>query len=345
MESGRLGCGSVTAFHAAFPGFKMDESYRVRSLISTCPNIDLRVLHLSGNNLAQHIGQFVRDADEPVQSPTGFAHWSVLKAIHENGCKVTINGQGADEAWAGYGRNVIGYQLLDQLLLSPFAFARQFIAAKRIMPVSPTGLVAQVAKAALGRRAASYIRSKYLEDTWDALTPRFNDEHSAYLPEQRANFRRRNMEAHLRSQIEDYGFTQILHYEDHSSMAHSVEMRSPFVDYRLMELAFRMPDSMKLDMGVTKRVLREAFRNRMPSEIVESHRKIAFNTPVDEWLKRSDMAAVISDLLDSAEFRQRPIWNAEVIKRHFEIGNLEKFPLWRFVNLELWARTYGITNL
>lgn len=345
IEAGGLGCESVTAFHAAFPGFKMDESYRVRALISTCPKINLRVLHLSGNDLAQHIGNFVYDADEPVQSPTGFAHWSVLKAIHETGCKVTINGQGADEAWAGYGRNVIGYQLLDQLLRSPLAFVRQFSAAKSIMPVSQTGLLAQVAKAALGRRAASYMRSKYLEDVWDALTPLFHTEHSSYLPGQRARLRPRNMDAHLRAQIENYGFTQILHYEDHSSMAHSVEMRSPFIDYRLMELAFRMPDSMKLDMGVTKRVLRKAFEHRLPSEIVASHRKIAFNTPVDEWLKSSGMKHVITDLLGSAEFKNRPIWNAAVVTRHFETGNLAKFPIWRFINLELWARAYKISNL
>ena len=128
-------------------------------------------------------------------------------------------------------------------------------------------------------------------------------------------------------------------------MAHSVEIRSPFIDYRLMEFAFRLPDAMKLDRGVTKRVLREAFKDRLPEQIVNNRQKIGFNTPSSEWYRSPSMQVLLKDLFSSTAFNGRTIWRGGHIKEQFERENWLKFPLWRFISLELWARAYGIENL
>ena len=150
----------------------------------------------------------------------------------------------------------------------------------------------------------------------------------------------------MRYNIQYQGFNQILHYEDHSSMQSSIEMRSPFIDYRLMELAFSLPDKMKMDNGVTKKILREIFKGKLPSSVTDNHLKIGFMTPFDNWMDQEGMKNFTTGLLNSDSFRKKKILRPEKIKNVFE--NREKypkFPYWRIINLELWSQQYGINNL
>jgi asparagine synthase (glutamine-hydrolysing) len=268
-----------------------------------------------------------------------------MKEIRNQGTKVLINGQGADEAFAGYGRYAVGYRLLDSLLTSHSEFLQQFGGARKTMGFSMTMLISQLIKACFGRKAVSNFRARFMDRTLGVLSSRFHIEHRDHLDDLGATFRKRNMDRHLRGQLEHYGFNQILHYEDMSSMAHSIEIRSPFIDYRLIEFAFRIPDSLKLDNGITKRILRDSFKGRIPEKIVGNHFKIGFNTPFDEWIRTTEMQMLLKELFNSPEFTGRSIWKAQAIRENFEKGNWTKFPLWRFINLELWARAYGINNL
>jgi asparagine synthase (glutamine-hydrolysing) len=345
ISGGKLGPESVTAFTARFPGYELDETPTVLELMKSCPGIKLQQLVIGGEDLARHLSDFAYQMDEPVYSTTSFAHWSLMKEVRKQGIKVVINGQGADEALAGYGRYAIGYRLLDCLLESPGQFLRQAHAARSTMGFGIRMLGAQLVKAAVGRRIASIWRSRHSERTHLALSPQFRVAHRDQLPDLKATLEPHNLDRHLRGQLELYGFNQILHYEDHSSMAHSVEIRSPFIDYRLMEFAFRLPDAMKIDMGVTKRVLRGAFRDRLPGEIIGNGKKIGFNTPSCEWFRSEGIQALLTDLFSSKAFNSRKIWRGHYIKEQFERENWLKFPLWRFINLELWARAYGIGNL
>ena len=345
IAEGRLGPESVTAFTARFPGYELDETPLVLELMKTCPGIRLQQLVVGGEDLARHLPDFAYQMDEPVYSTTSFAHWSLMREIRKQGIKVVINGQGADEAFGGYGRYAVGYRLLDLLLQSPLEFVRQTKAAKELMGFGGCMLLSQVVKAAVGRKMASIWRSRYGDGTHRALDPGFHRKHSGRLPDLKATLRPDNLDRHLRGQLEHYGFNQILHYEDHSSMAHSVEIRSPFIDYRLMEFAFRLPDAMKINMGVTKRVVRGAFKDRLPERIVGNRQKIGFNTPAGEWFRSPGIQTLLKDLFSSAAFNGRTIWRGRYIKEQFERENWLKFPLWRFISLELWARAYGIENL
>ncbi len=345
IARGDLSRESVTAFTAHFPGYALDETDVVREFLKTCPGISLKVLEIGGVDLAANLAGFVYQMDEPVYGTTSFAHWSLMREVRGQGIKVVINGQGSDEAFAGYGRYAIGYRLLDSLLASPAEFLRQLGGARQTMGFGMGMLLSQLAKACLGRKTVSRWRADFVEGTLGTLDPQFRIEHDHHLGNLGATIKPRNLERHLRGQLEHYGFNQILHYEDHSSMAHSVEIRSPFIDYRLMEFAFRIPDSLKLDLGVTKRVLRESFKGRLPGAIIGNHRKIGFNTPFEDWMRSPEMQTFLKDLFNSPEFNGRTIWRARFIREKFEREDWVKFPLWRFINLELWARAYGIENL
>ena len=155
-----------------------------------------------------------------------------------------------------------------------------------------------------------------------------------------------NLRHHLRTQLLSYGFNQILHYEDQSSISESVEIRSPFIDYRLMEFAFHLPDEALFSDGVTKRVLREAFAARLPSIIVGNHRKIGFATPFETWMREPASRQLVESLVHSPEFRSRRIWDAGKLARRLldPRSASQGFPVWRFLNAELWLRLNGIHN-
>lgn len=346
IEAGWLGCDSVTAFTAIFPGLKHDESVRARELISTCKHVQHVELTPTADDLIKDVQTFVAGIGEPVQSTTSFVHWQIMRAVHERGIKVIINGQGADEALAGYGPYIVGYRLLDTLLSQPWKLFSQARGMQEKMGFSATMLLAQTAKAMLGRRAASHWRAARVEGGTQVLSPAFIQQYDSNLADSMMTFSSRNLDQHLRGQIEYYGFNQILHYEDHSAMMGSIEMRSPFVDYRLMEFAFSLPDRLKFENGVTKRIQREAFADRLPKFIWDNHHKVGFASPFLDWMKDPAVKTFMHNVVSSESFQARKLWQGAEVKKRFDDG--EKYPnfaFWRYINLELWARAYGINNL
>lgn len=345
IESGKMDATSVIAYTAHFPSFVFDETDTVRQLIDNYPHIQLHPVEVNSNDLCTHLETFVSQMGEPVASPTSFAHWMLMRKLAGAGVKVVINGQGSDEAFAGYGKYAIGFRLLDIALSSPFTLPTQLIDAKKIVVGNLQMVGLQFFKAIFGRRAASLYRARIIEKTLAVLNNQFHAAESIRLPDLSMTFTPHNLDRHLRSQLMHFGFNQILHYEDQSAMSNSIEIRSPFIDYRIMEFAFRLPDRFKLDHGITKKILRDCFAARLPASIVHNTRKIGFATPTEEWFDEPTTHAAISEILQSKEFQSRKIWNAMEICARFHTSPSESFPLWRFINVELWIRAFGINNL
>lgn len=337
----------VTTFTAVFPGFMYDESAIVKEVLSGLKNIDPVSLSPTGDNLTNEINKFIYGMGEPVFSTSSFAHYMLMKEISNYGVKVVLNGQGSDEAWCGYGRYFIGYFLLDILQSQPQNFVSQLTAISDKMKFSRKFIFSQIFKAIIPRRYGSYLRAKYNENIIDCLSIDYIKNNYAYFKNPvYSKLSKSNLKGYMRYNIQYQGFNQILHYEDHSSMQSSIEMRSPFIDYRLMELAFTLPDNLKIDNGITKKVLREIFKDKLPASVTGNHLKIGFMTPFDDWMDQSGMKNFTMEILNSDSFRQRKIFNTEKVKTIFQNKQkYPKFPYWRILNLELWSQIYGIDNL
>jgi asparagine synthase (glutamine-hydrolysing) len=139
----------------------------------------------------------------------------------------------------------------------------------------------------------------------------------------------------------------ILHYEDVSSMNQSIEIRSPFMDYRLMEFSFSIPSKLKFNNGITKVILRETIGGKLPDSITKNRKKIGFSTPFTGFLTDdADFKVYIDKMLDSTNFKSKKIWNSEKLSEVFKNPSEHaQFPYWRVINLEIWSKMYGITNL
>jgi asparagine synthase (glutamine-hydrolysing) len=124
-------------------------------------------------------------------------------------------------------------------------------------------------------------------------------------------------------------------------MAHSVEARLPFLDYRLVSLLFRLKSQWKMRGGVNKYLLREAMRGRIPESVRTRKDKMGFPTPVRKWLA-GELYEPIRELLESREARERGVYNTGAVIQDLEAhrrgGTDISDRLLGVAQFELWAR-------
>ncbi len=135
------------------------------------------------------------------------------------------------------------------------------------------------------------------------------------------------------------GFPELLRYEDRNSMAHSIEGRVPFLDYRIAELTFALPAPELVHDGMTKQLLRRALPDLLPPSVRDRRDKLGFVTPESRFM-RGELGAFARDLLDEPVTRSRGFVNVDEAIRRIDRGAVAGFSLWRAVSVELWARAY-----
>jgi asparagine synthase (glutamine-hydrolysing) len=149
-----------------------------------------------------------------------------------------------------------------------------------------------------------------------------------------------DLQALLRQQVQT-GLPSLLRYEDRNSMAHSIEARVPFLDHRLVELAFRLPPETKVRGADTKRLLREAMKGVLPELIRLRRDKLGFRADpraaAHFALERRDALAANASAIEAEWFEPAAV-RAFIDAAQVDPGL--DFPLWRIVNVKLWARAH-----
>ncbi|MEO5991627.1 MAG: asparagine synthase C-terminal domain-containing protein, partial [Ferruginibacter sp.] len=285
--------------------------------------------------------------DHPLATFSSIAHNNIMKECHKLGIKVVLNGQGSDEAFAGYDRYHAGAFLADQLLSKNGNFLTQFKHLNTKEKYSAPFLIAQIAKSVVNQNCASYLRAKYQEKTISCFNKNFvKENYNHFKPDYKFSLNGNNFNNYLLTQINQQGLNHILHYEDVSSMSQSIEIRSPFMDYRIMEFAFSIPNELRFNKGVTKVIQRDTIGKMLP-DIITKAKKIGFTTPFKDYISSDpNFKTYISDVLNSKSFTSKKIWDAYKIKKVFSnTKNNPSFPYWRIINFEIWSKMYNITNL
>jgi asparagine synthase (glutamine-hydrolysing) len=136
----------------------------------------------------------------------------------------------------------------------------------------------------------------------------------------------------------------ILNQYDRCSMAHGVECRMPFMDYRIVEFIFSLPPESKVGNGYTKRILREAMRGLVPDETRLNKSKIGFNAPIVDWF-HGPLKDFMLEQMNCEEFLDCKFIDGRVIRSDFEKFLQEDSPnwvdAWRFwppVHLVWWLK-------
>ena len=282
--------------------------------------------------------------DEPSLALGVFPQWHVMSLARDAGVKVVLDGQGGDEVFAGYSNYAPQhlYGLLgSQPMRFPFEFAalgrlhgwpharsaaRSAVAMRLRRPVPPT--VDQKVDAAL---LAPDLRpmADVSHDEW-RLWPRVFDSWLNNI---------------LYWELTRTRLPALLRYEDRLSMAFSIESRVPFLDHRLVELAFALPDDVKRRAGWSKYGLRRALDGFLPSSVVWRRDKKGFPTPVGNWLRDGRAATVLNALRDPHRKSRDLFPQAALdvfVRQHVNGAADRSWQLWRVLSTELWLDAFEL---
>ncbi|MBC8335230.1 MAG: asparagine synthase (glutamine-hydrolyzing) [Anaerolineales bacterium] len=241
--------------------------------------------------------------------------WAVHKAQREHGVVVTLDGHGGDEALAGYPWHVTA-SLKDALTsLSPRKAAISLETMKKL-ELFPQEQFYWQSILMVGNKAVNRMLKK--EQAWLNQSPA--EFVSAAYEEDRFRIKKRN--ALFQSLYADFHFTHLpmnLRDFDRLSMAHGVEVRSPFMDWRLVTFTFSLPSESKIGGGYTKRILRDALKDILPEPIRKRTRKLGFPNMAESW-SSPRAQDFIRDAVMSADFQNSDIWDGKRIRSELEVA-------------------------
>ena len=284
------------AFVASFPGTPLDEAGFARAMARHTGS-DAEVLQIDpAADVAGLKRMLYLCEDLSVTSPLPFV--ALYRRIKQAGVTVTLDGHAADELFGGYSTDW-AYALLDA--------GTNLDEVQQILDVYEGGMPEGSAQF---RKPASRLTS-YLSRLGGAL--------AKSLPGLQANLGRhytgharwREMDHLSRAlfwQTHCFVLPTILRSYDRYGMANSVEIRMPFLDWRIAAFAFALPWQSKIRRGFSKAIVRDAAAPFMPHEIAYRRTKIGFNTPIVDWM-RGPLRGFFLDTLHSTAFKQCDLVN------------------------------------
>lgn len=314
-----LTSGPQKTFSAVFPGEANDESDYI-NVVNNKTAAQSFLIYPKSRGLFEDLESLVRVQEEPFISSGPYAQYCVMREA-SNHVKVLLDGQGGDELLAGY----------DPYF---FVYLRQLLQGKQFSKFSLEALV-------LRGLILKFLRRRFGGSTVavsDLLAPAFKKEyrlHETYATNE-------TLKQRLHDDVFANSLPALLRYEDKNSSAFSLESRVPFLDPRLVEFIFSLPEDFLIRKGTNKFILRESVKDLLPVKIYNRRFKVGFTTPEDVWFRKEK--SKILEIFRSAEFGKRPYWKQNEVLKSFDLfldGKLsDSMVFWRLLNLEVWLRTF-----
>ncbi|MET3997026.1 asparagine synthase (glutamine-hydrolyzing) [Bradyrhizobium sp. S3.9.2] len=263
------------AFVATFPGASNDERPMAEEAAAWA-KVEPTFLEIGQADALTDLDRILDDLDD-VYISLPSAVWLIYRQLRQNDVTVSLDGHGADELMGAYLQE-------GQTFAFRIRNAAEDLASRS--PLARRG-VDFLRMLALKRQGVYFLRGG-LHDL-PAPLPLVAEED--VLPREWGGLNRR-----LYRMFHSTVLPTILRNFDRLSMAHGVEVRMPFMDWRLVTYTMALPESSKSADGYTKAVARRAMANLMPESIRTARRKVGFNSPMPEWLNGA-LAGWTADLL------------------------------------------------
>ena len=298
--------------------------------------------------------------DEPLADSSAVPTWYVCEMARRT-VTVALSGDGGDESFGGYTFRYLPHMLESKVRAAMPALVRRalFGTLGAMWPASaklpkPLRLKTILENLSVGDAEAFYCDLTWLRsDTRDALySPDFNAELRGFTPMEAVQpyYAGNDAKDPLgRSQYADIHFymtDDVLVKVDRMSMAHSLEVRSPLLDHRIIEFASRLPTRLKIDARRGKVVLRTVAARRLPPETLNQPKK-GFSIPAARWLRDELRPLAESVIFDQNRFLGRFLDERKVKqmwREHLSKARDHSVFLWGVMMLGLWEKTsYNIS--
>jgi asparagine synthase (glutamine-hydrolysing) len=342
----------LKTFSVSFRGQSFDESGYIRQ-VAEHYDTDHQELDLNPEeDLAGAIEEFAHFADEPNADAGALPVW-FLSRLTRRTATVALSGEGADELFGGYltyraddlarkmrhvtrhvpagllrlGRKALGMWPVSDEKISWEYKAKRFLDGCLMPPANAhvywNGTFSDAAKRELlGNAPAGAFQSlmNELPRSGDRLPDYLRFDQKYYLPD------------------------DILSKVDRMSMAHSVEVRPPFLDHRIVEFAASLPDRLKIHGDRQKVILKDLMRGKLPGSILK-RKKMGFDIPAHEWL-RGPLRPLLEDTMSMAAAEYGDLFQQSVlddcVRQHLSRRANLGYHLWGLTILFLWMRKWRI---
>jgi asparagine synthase (glutamine-hydrolysing) len=152
-----------------------------------------------------------------------------------------------------------------------------------------------------------------------------------------------SLKRYLMSQVYVAPLPSLLRYEDRNSMAFSVESRTPFMDYRVLEFTLGLPERLVYRNNERKYILRQAFKGKVPQAVLDRQDKMGFVSAEERWMKEDGKEWFTRQMTDSCKLLQDFVDpNQAMIYFHkMQQGNVPfTFDPWRVICLGQWMKSF-----
>jgi asparagine synthase (glutamine-hydrolysing) len=289
-----------------------DETHYAR-LVAKKLKTEHTVFSLTNNDFYTHLSSILNYMDEPFADSSAIAVYILSKETRKH-ATVALSGDGADEMFAGYNKHAASYRIIHKGWKENLVGALQPL--WKSMPKSRNGSISNKVRQMLRFSEGMKLSSKDRYWQWAGYAGK-EETLKMLHPELRINMwlndfvpRRRTILQHIpdRETINDILYSDMhlvlpndmLTKVDLMSMANSLEVRVPFLDYELVNFVFGLPDQYKINSRIRKKILQDTFRDILPRQLFNRPKK-GFEVPLLKWFK-NEMKSLITDDLLSEKF-------------------------------------------
>lgn len=271
-------------------------------------------------------------------SPAVFPLYQILNVAKKD-VTVVIEGQGADELLGGYISNVFPIYFFELIFNFKFKTAfNELIAFSRVYSLV-TAFKLFIRQSDFSFAKKLYLKLSGVDDFFIGKINKYKE--LADFPKKPHGFDN-SLNKHL-YKAHTGGLVNLLHYGDAISMAHSLESRLPFMDYRLVEFTFTLPSKFKVKLGKGKYIHRNAMKKIVPDYIIDNPVKFGFESPLSHLFIQEGENSPKSILL-SERCLERGLFSKKRIIKAFNEHKYGKRNhsriLYRMLSVELWFRTF-----
>ena len=315
------------------------------------------VFSLTNHDLLQHLDGVLNQIDDPFADSSAINVYILSKETRKH-ATVALTGDGADELLGGYNKHEALIRLLDpgfqEALISLMHSLWKRLPQSRNNAI--TNIFRQASRFSEGARLTP--RERYWR--WAAFTgqaeafnllaaePRkqfYNGEFDSRKEAILRNITDKSMNNILLTDMHFVLPNDMLVKADSMSMAHGLEIRSPFLDHELVDFVFSLPAHFKIRKGSRKIILRDAFRDLLPTQLYNRPKK-GFEVPLLKWFRKELRSLIVDDLLSRKQIEEDGL---------FEYSEVEKLirklysnnpgdvhaRIWGLIVFQRWLRKYG----
>ena len=276
-------------FSARFDDPSRDEG-KWMDLVTKSNRVERHDVWPTAERFFEELSDLFWHQEEPFTSASVYAQWNVMRLAKQNDVTVLLDGQGADEMLGGYHSyfDFISDDLLNSLDLPGYLkFRRDCLA---LHGFAPAGSFRRTLRQRTPEPVKRLLKNR-LQRTGALKVERAPLDYPAEFAKVSG------LRKVLWWSTTRWGLVELLRYADRNSMAHSREVRLPFLDHNLVEFVFKLPERLLMQDGWTKWILREAFRGMVPEEISNRVDKLGYMPPQQKWLNGLAWPDVMMDQL------------------------------------------------